>query len=321
MDPRETALDPEGLTRTVIGLLGPRAHGDTHALEESMRAAFDGMADADFERLQHRIETTGDRWGYHPPDPGARRLSRAILDVLLAPGSTLHDAENLGVARKEPVILLGNHLSFADANDLDQLIAASGFGDVAEKMTTVVGPKVYTRPLRRLASLCFGTVKIPQSTSRATDEAVMGRREVARIATETIRVAHARQEEGEHLLIYIEGTRSRTGSMQRGLAAVGRYLIPPARVLIPVGIWGSETLVPIGDEQLHSGRAEARIGRPVVIDDLFERCRGRRPLAVDVIGFLIAHLVPPAYRGFYGEPTPSLSRASDIAREIEENSS
>ena len=47
-------------------------------------------------------------------------------------------------------------------------------------MTVLVGPKVYMLAVRRLASLCFGSIKIPQSQSRASGEAVMPRREVAR---------------------------------------------------------------------------------------------------------------------------------------------
>ncbi len=316
MEPAPIGLDREGLTHRIVGLLGPRTQEDTRGLETRMDAAFDGTGPEDLRRLLERVRTTGDTWGYHPPDPLARRLSRAILDVLHAPGSTLHGAANLEPARHEPVVLLGNHLSFADVNDLEHLMVASGFGDVAERLTALVGPKVYLRPLRRLASLCFGTLKIPQSPSRATDEALMPRREVARIATRTIREARRRLEEGEHLVVFVEGTRSRSGSMQRGLAAVARYLGPPARLCIPFGIWGSEKLVPVEDEQMHSARVEARIGAPLRIDELFERCAGKRPLVVDAIGFRIAELLPPGYRGMYAEARRPLRRAYEIARTL-----
>ena len=58
--------------------------------------------------------------------------------------------------------------------------------EVADRMTVLVGPKVYMLPVRRLASLCFGAIKIPQSQSRASGEAVMPRREVARLAMQTL---------------------------------------------------------------------------------------------------------------------------------------
>jgi 1-acyl-sn-glycerol-3-phosphate acyltransferase len=314
---QETAgLDRPGLTRSVIDLLGPRSLEDTRALQERMGAAFDGATEADFQRLLSRIETTGDAWGYHPPDPIARQMSRAILQVLFAHGSALHEAANLEAARKEPVIFLANHLSFADANDLEYLMAESGYGDVAERLTALAGPKVYTRPLPRFASLCFGTLKTPQSQSRATDEARMSRKDVARIAADVIRAARIRQEEGDHLLIFVEGTRSRTGSMQRGLAAVSRYLTRPARLVIPIGIWGSEHLIPLGAEGMHSARVEARVGTAIRIEELFDRCEGRRPLAIDTIGFRIAELLPPDYRGSYGESQGELYRAHEIALEL-----
>jgi 1-acyl-sn-glycerol-3-phosphate acyltransferase len=317
----ETAAeaDRETLARMIQSLLGARTPEDARALEEGIGAQLARATPEQFHEFQQRIETTGSTWGYHPPVPLACGMSHEILRVLLASGSGLHGGENLDAVRSEPLLLLGNHLSFADANLLEYLLSEGGYPEVARRITVLVGPKVYTRPLRRFASLCFGTLKLPQSPSRASEEAVMSSREVARLAAEAIATARTRHAAGDVLLIFIEGTRSRTQTMQRALSAVARYLEPPARWVVPFGIWGTEQLVPFGEERLHPARVEARVGAAVSTEKLFELCEGKRPLVMDTVGSLIAELLPASYRGLYGDPPEEdgvLYRAREIARTL-----
>jgi 1-acyl-sn-glycerol-3-phosphate acyltransferase len=231
----------------------------------------------------------------------AKRISRLAHSLILLRGSGLDGDENLTAARERPVVFLGNHLSFVDANAIDALLAESGFADLTERLCVIVGPKVFAEPLRRLASLCFGTIKIPQSASRASGEAVMGIRDVARLAARTLRCVRERQALGDHLLIFVEGTRSRTGGMQPVLTAVGRYIEHPGALVIPFGIWGTEELVPIGDERVHPARVRVRFGEPIEGAALRERSANRSELA-ESIGRSIARLLPAQYRGVYAEP-------------------
>ena len=76
---------------------------------------------------------------------------------------TLRNVRIPAIAASRPVFLVVNHLSYVDANVLDALLVSSGQRAVADRMTVLVGPKVYMHPVRRLASLCFGAIKIPQS--------------------------------------------------------------------------------------------------------------------------------------------------------------
>jgi 1-acyl-sn-glycerol-3-phosphate acyltransferase len=306
----------EVMGRMIQSLVGPASSNDAQALEARIRASLRGATPAEFYELSQRIESTGATWGYHAPDPLASGISHEVLRVLLTPTSRLHDATHLEAVRREPLILVGNHLSFADANLLEYLLTGTGYGDVSRRITALVGPKVYSQPLRRFASLCFGTVKLPQSPSRASEEAVMPSREAARLASEAIRTARARHAGGDALVIFVEGTRSRTKRMQRALAAVARYMEPPAGWVVPLGIWGSEDLIPVDDERLHSGHVEARVGRPVSTEELFERCQGKRPLVMDTVGFLIADLLPRPYRGVYEEGEKGEDAHLEHARQI-----
>jgi hypothetical protein len=79
--------------------------------------------------------------------------------------------DHLSVVTARPLIILPNHLSYSDANVIDVVLQQSGFGAIAERLTVIAGPKVYTNLRRRFSSLCFGTIKVPQSTIRSSGEA------------------------------------------------------------------------------------------------------------------------------------------------------
>jgi 1-acyl-sn-glycerol-3-phosphate acyltransferase len=303
------STDRHALVEQLLGLMGQQRTAESEALRASLDEYAAKVPDAALALFLERLRTTGEDWGYHPPDPVARELSRRTLATLLEPGSALEGADALEAARGRPAILLANHLAFVDANALDALIWRAGLSDLAGPLTVLAGPKVFSLPLRRVASLCFGTVKIPQSTSRASDEAVMPPREVARISAESIREAQSRMDAGDRLLVFVEGTRSRTAELQRALAGVARYLDYPGALLLPVALTGTENLVPIGQESLHRARVHARIGAPIDASQLLERCKRRRQLVMDVVGFHIARLLPESYRGVYGAADPSLEPA------------
>ena len=168
------------------------------------------------------------------------------------------------------------------------------------------------RAIRRLASLCFGAIKIPQSTTRASGAAVMPMREVARLSAQALALVRQIQARGEHVLILVEGTRSRTRSMQRALTAVARYLEAPDVVFIPFGLWGSEKLVPLEQDRVYPASVYARFGAAVEVAELRERC-GRRQIMADAVGYLIADLLPAAYRGAYAKVGESQRRAREAA--------
>ncbi len=132
----------------------------------------------------------------------------------------------------------------------------------------------------------------------------MSARDVARLARDTIAIARERQTRGDALLVFVEGTRSRTASMQRTLPAVVRYFDAPGTLLVPVGITGSESLVPVGDEHLHAAPVAVRLGRPASAADLVARAEGNRRLVMDAVGVAIAQLLPARYRGEYGDDGP-----------------
>jgi len=309
-----TGLDRALLRRELTEALADWGAADPERLEGPVERELRDFSDEALAIAVSRLHEAEQDWGFHPHDPVARRLSRLGHGLVMQPGSELLGQEHLAVARERPVFFVANHLSFVDANVFDALFASQGQREIADRLTVLVGPKVYASVTRRLASMCFGAIKIPQSQSRASGEAVMPRREVARLAVETLACVAERHAAGDQVLIFVEGTRSRTGAMQRVLAASARYFEGAGALVIPVGLWGTEQLVPLETERVTASAVHARVGRPVDAAELAVRAGGRRPVVADALGYLIARLLPARYRGVYGSVPPGFEPAQAAAK-------
>lgn len=239
-------------------------------------------------------------WEYYPRDPLAERIHHVLADRFLEADSELAGAEHLASVMNAPIAIFANHLSYADANAVQVLLQRGGGRPIADRLTAIAGPKVFSDRHRRFSSLCFGTVKVPQSSDVSSEDAVLGAREVARAARRAIDVAHERLRAGDALLVFAEGTRSRTASMQRMLPAVARYLDVPGTRVLPAGLTGSEAFFPVGDSTIRPARIMLRVGAPISAEALIERANGDRKTVMDAIGLAVAELLPPSYRGVYG---------------------
>ena len=284
------------------------------AIREALERELDAAGPDALVRLGERLANDGADWDYYPADPLARRIHHVLADRLLEPDSALFGVEHLATVAGKPVVIFANHLSYSDANLLEVLLHRAGGAALVDRLTVVAGPKVYSSLKRRFSSLCFGTIKTPQSSGVSTDDAVMNSREVARAARRSIDVAHERLGLGDALLVFAEGTRSRTSGLQQMLTGVTRYLDCPGTCVLPVGITGTEALFPIGDDTLHPVKAVTRVGRPIQASALRERTGRDRRLVMDVVGLAIAELLPPEYRGAYADNAADLDHARHLMR-------
>jgi 1-acyl-sn-glycerol-3-phosphate acyltransferase len=302
----------ETLVNAVMTLFAGRDPATLAAVRASIERLVDEAGPEALPVLNRRLAAAGADWDYYPRDPLARRLHQVLADFVLRRDSALIGVEHVHAVANRPVAIVANHLSYADANLLDVLLCRAGGASLADRLTAMAGPKVYTDPTRRFSSLCFGTIKTPQSSGRSSEDAVMSAREVARVARRVIDLASERVLAGEALLLFPEGTRSRTHAMQPMLTAVSRYFELPGLWLLPMGIAGTEALYPVGDDTVHPVSAVVRVGQAVEARSLLDRANEDRRLVMDAVGLLIAALLPPGYRGVYGDDATHLDDARGL---------
>lgn len=308
-------LDRETLIAAITTFLSGQDPGKLDEIREALGRDIDAAGQHALMTLVQRLATDGGDWSYYPPDPLARRIHHLLADRILQPGSGLFGTEHLAAPAGAHVVIFSNHLSYSDANCLEVLLHRAG-SPLADRLTAIAGPKVYSSLKRRFSSLCFGTIKTPQSSALSTEDAVMNPREVARAARRSIEVAHERLRAGDALLVFAEGTRSRTYGLQPMLAGATRYLDGSDTYVLPVGITGTEALFPVGGDTLHSVQTVARFGPAMKVSALRAHAGDDRRIMMDTIGLAIAELLPPEFRGAYGDEATDIGDARRARREL-----
>jgi 1-acyl-sn-glycerol-3-phosphate acyltransferase len=307
----------EQLLTSILDSLGAQGLLPLVEIRAALERAIDQAGPTALVALKERL--TSDRgWSYYPPDPLAASIHYQLADHFLQEGSEVSGCEHLAVFGSEPATIVSNHLSYADANVIQVLLQRSGHAAVANRLTALAGPKVFTNRPRRFSSLCFGTIKVPQSSEVSSEEAVLSARDVVKAARQALDVAAHRLSVGDALVLFGEGTRSRSAQMQRMLAGVARYMETPGTWVVPVGVAGTEALFPIGGVTVRPARVSLSIGTPVRADRLATLAAGHRQTMMDIVGLRIAALLPERYRGIYAgqgdfaDAAPALRLAHDL---------
>ena len=295
---RSTGSTGDTLIAAILQFLGGQDLLTLSDIRTALERELEAAGPSALLDLKTRL-TTDYGWAYYPRDPLTQQIHHLLADRFLSPGSQLLGSSRLAEIPSEQVTVFANHLSYADANVIEVLLQRSGGAAIANRLTAMAGPKVFTSRERRFSSLCFGTIKVPQSADVASEEATLTQREVAKAARRSIEVAHDRLRAGDALLLFGEGTRSRTGAMQRMLPGVARYLEVPGTWVLPAGLSGSQELFPVGQTTIRPARVTLHLGCPLRADILVAHAGGDRRLIVDAIGLAVAELVSPACRGVY----------------------
>lgn len=168
-----------------------------------------------------------------PRDPVLARVIhgwfRTEADVRLNPESNL-----ILPPDGKGVWIFANHRSFLDAHVIEQAVWASGG---VRNVWACGGPKIHDGHRGAFAD-SFNIIQVPQPAS------VTGTRDLkamARHAHESIRVARSRVSQGDIVIVFPEGTRTRTGKMGEWHKGVARYP-QEGDWVIPTVIRGSEVL-------------------------------------------------------------------------------
>lgn len=212
-----------------------------------------------------------------------RFLVRSVLDLLFRSKVTekITGRENVPPG---PCLFICNHLSNADALALDRAFRP-------RRVYFLAGIKLQNTLVTRIGLDAVETIPIRPNSPDV---------EALKRAVETLK-------HGKSVLIFPEGTRSRTGSLMRakkGAALIARRAGVP---IVPVALTGTEKLLPINDqdmgsEKMHSAAVSVRIGRPFDAADLSvvaAEGEDERQALADAMLRRVAELLPPEYRGVY----------------------
>lgn len=223
---------------------------------------------------------------YVLPKPIVRIVAKLVLNRYIAKYAkvTVINKEKLKQLKK-PAIFVCNHLSNSDGLVLDKVLGEG-------RVWFVAGIKLAQNELTKLGLDVVKTIPINPS---APDKSALSK--VVR-----------KLKSGHSVCIFPEGTRSRRGSLmhgKKGILLIARLSGVP---IVPMGIEGTEKLMPINDQDMGSeeffhANVRVTIGDSFYIpekeaEEIKEEYEHR---TLELIMKKIAELLSPQYRGVYGE--------------------
>jgi 1-acyl-sn-glycerol-3-phosphate acyltransferase len=196
--------------------------------------------------------------------------------------------ENL--PRTGPVIVASNHLSFIDSLLIPMVCPRRVAFLAKEEYWTTPGIKG-----RFMKGFFTGIGAIPV------------RRGDHRAAQESLDTALQVLESGVAFGIYPEGTRSRDGRLYRARVGVGWLALKSKAPIVPVGVIGTNVVLPVGAKFPRMKKITLRFGEPILAwevpfpgEAVAENSRARRAVA-DVVVAEIGKLSEQEYTGVYNE--------------------
>jgi 1-acyl-sn-glycerol-3-phosphate acyltransferase len=259
----------ERLADQLAQFMAARIRGVEAAAEVTRRvqAVLEARSAREHGALRDGLIPLGEEHAVYPADPLARAISRAFSSVVLAPGA-VSGAEHLHTAvAAGPTVILCNHQSYYDSTALDALLDATGASALADRIVSVAGPKVYTEPFRRFAALGLNTLPVPQSM-RLEGTARLAARELAARVRLSLRAAEGALREGAILLVFAEGSRTRTGRLRPFLRAVHRYLELPGTRVVPAALVGTDRICALDADDVQPGPVSLTFGPPIDVASL-----------------------------------------------------
>ena len=235
------------------------------AAAEDTRACVSAWSTQDAESVRDHLLTLGSDIVVYRAHPLLRVLSRGWCKPLFTE-LDVHGVPHLaGALQSGPVVIVGNHMAYVDSQATDAALALAGHADLADRMVTVAGPKVYESLFRRFAAGCLSTLPVPQSGAVSTAD--VSPRELAKRAIRSLGHARELTQAGDILQIYPEGTRTRTGHMGAFLKGVHRYVGHEGCRIVPMAHGGTDQMYPLDADRLTPAPYAIRFLEPIVVAD------------------------------------------------------
>lgn len=219
------------------------------------------------------------------PDKFVTYISKIVVDKYLKKYANINIEGNKNLKGiKTPTIFICNHLSNSDGLILDK--ALKEFDP-----TFVAGVKLSNNAVTSIGVNIIKTTNIKPNTADKE-----GLKKIIKLF-----------KQGESLLIFPEGTRSRVGSLieaKKGILLIARMTGAP---IVPIGLYGTEKLLPVNKEGDMSSENFNYADVHINIGKQFEFPRRAKEqdkkeyedYATKYIMKKIAELLPENYRGVY----------------------
>lgn len=181
----------------------------------------------------------------------------------------------------KPTIFIANHLSNMDGIVLNKILKKNNVSFMA-------GIKLHANPL---TSIFLKTVKHISISPNSADR-------------NAIQKARAVLSMGESILIFPEGTRSRSGSMIKGKKGFLLLARLSKAYIVPIALEGTELLLPVsqkdmGKETLQHATVRVKIGQPFQMEAKNHNCDNWDEECVYTAMRKIAQMLKPEYQGVY----------------------
>jgi 1-acyl-sn-glycerol-3-phosphate acyltransferase len=221
------------------------------------------------------------------PSRFRKRAAAWLADFVLKRYATieLSGKENLDRFKGTNVLFIANHLSNSDAIVLDHVLWS--FNPVF-----LAGIKLTRESSSKLMLETFKI--IPIDPAKADRQALVE--------------AISAVKRGNSVLIFPEGTRSRTGSLIPGKKGVVLLAKMAGVPIVPIALEGTEKLLPINDEDMsreffRHATVKVKIGKALQLPEQKpnETKHQWEVRGLDYLMSEVAALLSPAYRGVYGQ--------------------
>lgn len=219
------------------------------------------------------------------PDGIIRFLGRIFADYLLYKyvDADIHGREILAERENKPTIFISNHLSNIDGILLSRILKNNSAAFMA-------GIKLEKNPFTSFFLKSVNHIPITPGSPDKT----------------AIKSALKYLKAGGSIMIFPEGTRSRTGSLTRAKKGFILLVKMAAVPVIPIALEGTEIVLPINDsdmssEKLHRSKVRVNIGEPFTLPEK-EKCppgTDWEEICTDYAMGKIAAMLEPKYRGEY----------------------